>query len=143
MNNPWVHIAKYGVIALIWSGVLVFGIFLTMNTSLFASESSPAVAMVIAAFITAAVSTGLILSPSQHEEKTQSQQQVSTNDTAKPKNDLRGLDPMSLLTDEDIEELRRDIKDNLRRRLLEGEEVTSFESLLSEDAQAPLENEVE
>ena len=41
---------------------------------------------------------------------------------------------MSLLTDEDIEELRAEMKENLRRRMLqgEGEEPASFEALLAD-----------
>lgn len=49
----------------------------------------------------------------------------------------RAADPMSLLTDEDIEELRAEMKDRLRRRMLEGdgEEPASFEALLTEREQ--------
>jgi len=132
MNNPWVQLAKYGVVAIIWAGVLVFGIALVQTSTLGTSDT--AVPLGIAAFITAAVSTGIILTqPAEHG--TQGERQTRVEDSSKRKNDQRAIDPMSLLTDEDIEELRRDIKDNLRRRLLEGDEATSFESLLSDQEQ--------
>ena len=50
-------------------------------------------------------------------------------------------DPMSLLTDEDIEELRAEFKDELRRRYLQGlnedsaSEPASFEALLEDRQQ--------
>ncbi len=51
-----------------------------------------------------------------------------------------GGDPMSLLTDEDIEELRAEFKDELRRRYLQGlgenaSEPASFEALLEDRQQ--------
>ena len=60
----------------------------------------------------------------------------------KRKNELSiGADPMSLLTDDDIEELRAEFKDELRRRYLQGlnedgaSEPASFEALLEDRQQ--------
>ncbi len=129
MNNPWVHLAKYGVVAIIWSGVLIFGIALVQTSSL--NSSDTAVPLGIAAFITAAVSTGMILTqPGEHSAH--AEKLVRADDASKRKNDQRGSDPISLLTDEDIEELRQEVKENMRRWLMDGGDAVSFESLLAE-----------
>ena len=56
----------------------------------------------------------------------------------KRKNSAADSDPMNLLTDDDIEELRAEFKDELRRRYLQGldedgaSEPISFEALLED-----------
>ena len=85
-----------------------------------------------AAFIAAFLGTGVILNWGQLPETPAVQQ--TTNDDTKRKNDQRGIDPLSLLTEDDIAELREDIKHSLRRRILEGQdgELGSLDALLAE-----------
>lgn len=54
--------------------------------------------------------------------------------SAKRKNSERALDPLSLLTPEDLEDLRQDIKTRLRERILSGEdgELSSLDALLTD-----------
>lgn len=129
MNNPWVHLAKYGVVAIIWAGVLVFGIALVQTSTLGSSDT--AVPLGIAAFVTAAVSTGIILTQP-GEQSAHGERKTQADDSSKRKNDQGGANPMSLLTDEDIEELRQEVKEDMRRRLIDGGDAVSFESLLAE-----------
>ena len=131
-QNPWVQISKYALVALIWTGVILFGIALSGNIAVVGSEASPMVGMGIAAFIAAAVATAFTLGGDSNGASDHAKGQAA--DTSKQKNDQRGVDPLSLLTEDDIAELREDIKHNLRRRMLEGQdgELGSLDALLAE-----------
>jgi hypothetical protein len=129
-NNPWVQVAKYMLVALIWTGVILFGIALSGNIAISGGEGAPMVGMGIAAFIAAAVATAAALAGGSKETEQETSVEIS-----KRKNDQRGIDPLSLLTEDDIAELREDIKHNLRRRMLEGQdgELGSLDALLAEN----------
>jgi hypothetical protein len=128
-NNPWVQISKYMLVAIIWAGVILFGIALSGNIAVSGGEGAPMVSMGIAAFIAAAVATAAALAGGSKETEKE-----TAADTSKRKNDQTGIDPLSLLTEDDIAELREDIKHNLRRRMLEGQdgELGSLDALLAE-----------
>jgi hypothetical protein len=120
---------KYGVVALIWIGVFVIAGMMIIGDAL---QYELTGLMGGAAFIAAFLGTGVLLQWGQIPE--QPVQQKTETDTAKPKNEQRGIDPLSLLTEDDIAELREDIKHNLRRRMLEGQdgELGSLDALLAE-----------
>jgi hypothetical protein len=118
------------LVALIWTGVILFGIALSGNIAISGGEGAPMVGMGIAAFIAAAVATAAALAGGSKETEEETSVEIS-----KRKNDQRGVDPLSLLTEDDIAELREDIKHNLRRRMLEGQdgELGSLDALLAEN----------
>lgn len=129
-QSPWVAIAKYIVVGLIWVGVLTFAVVTASTSALSSSNLEPLAAIGIAAFITAAISTGVILVPGAFSK---SDAESSARVSEKPKND-RSADPMSLLTPDDLEDLRAEMKQRLRERMLSaGEgELTPLDSLLAE-----------
>ena len=123
MNNATTIIRSI-VAGVIWTGVLVLGIFGVIN----GSDSSIPISIV--AFITAAVATGFLFNPDNNKDIS-----AAKSSDAKRKNDHSdGLDPLSLLTPDDLDELRQDIKDRLRERILSGEdgELSSLDSLLTD-----------
>ncbi len=128
-NNPWVQIARYALVALIWGGVILFGIALSGNIAAAGGEGAPMVGLGIAAFVAAAIASAAALAGGTKEIEKE-----TSAETAKRKNDQRGIDPLSLLTEDDIAELREDIKHNLRRRMLEGQdgELGSLDALLAD-----------
>ena len=133
--NPWVQIAKYVLVALIWTGVILFGIALSGNIAVAGGEGAPMVGMGIAAFIAAAIATAATLAGGSKE----TEKETFVETSRKRKNSAAlGADPMSLLTEDDIEELRAEFKDGLRRRYLQdlneysASEPASFEALLED-----------
>ncbi|MBK9125698.1 MAG: hypothetical protein IPM16_21590 [Chloroflexi bacterium] len=130
VQSPWVAIAKYIVVGLIWIGVLTFAVVTASTSALSSSNLEPLAAIGIAAFITAAISTGVILVPGAFSK---SDGDTAARTSEKPKND-RSADPMSLLTPDDLDELRAEMKQRLRERMLSaGEgELTPLDSLLAE-----------
>jgi hypothetical protein len=132
MEDSSVQKVKYGVVALIWLGVFVIAGMMVISGAL---QFELAGLMGGAAFIAAFLGTGVLLQWGQVPEAPAVQQ--TTTDDSKRKNDQRGVDPLSLLTDDDIAELREDIKHNLRRRMLEGQdgELGSLDALLADSDQ--------
>ncbi len=130
MNNNTLNIMRYSIVAMIWVGVLVLGIFAIVNgSSVNGSSNDAAIPIGIAAFVTAAIATGFILD---NDKKANATEQ-STN--AKRKNDHSGgLDPLSLLTPDDLEDLRQEVKERLRERIVSGEdgELSSLDALLAD-----------
>lgn len=129
MNNNPVQLAKYAVVAVIWIGVFVtVGLIIAAE----ALQYELTGLMGAAAFISAFLGTGVLLQWGQFPD--QPIQQKTETDVTKQKNEQRGIDPLSLLTDDDIAELREDIKHNLRRRMLEGQdgELGSLDALLAD-----------
>lgn len=129
-NNLSETTLRYIVVAIIWVGMLIFGGMLAINNGLDGLGGL----MGAAGFTAAAISTGALLNWGQLESPVTSRE----DEQAKRKNDQRGLDPMSLLTEEDIAELREEVKYDLRRRLLQREEgeMNTLDSLLAgQDAQ--------
>jgi len=125
MNNNTLNIMRYSIVAMIWVGVLVLGIFAIVS----GSSNDAAIPIGIAAFVTAAIATGFILD---NDKKANATEQ-STN--AKRKNDHSGgLDPLSLLTPDDLEDLRQEVKERLRERIVSGEdgELSSLDALLAD-----------
>jgi hypothetical protein len=114
---------RYLIVGVIWIGVLLLGIFSVVSAG---NGNEGSVPIALAGFITAAISTGFILNDEHHKPDA---------NTAKRKNEQGGgLDALSLLTPQDLEDLRQDIKDRLRERILSGEdgELSSLDSLLTD-----------
>ena len=132
MDDSSVQKVKYGVVALIWIGVFVIAGMMIIGNAM---QYDLAGFMGAAAFIGAFLGTGVLLNWGQIPETPAVQQ--TTTDDSKRKNDQRGIDPLSLLTDDDIAELREDIKHSLRRRMLEGQdgELGSLDALLADNDQ--------
>lgn len=118
---------RYVIIGVIWTVLAV--LLITLGTV--PDMSDGAIAISIAAVIGATLlSLGIVRGTGQVPMVDQHAAAVR-----KRKNEeSRAVDPMSLLTDQDIEELRAELKENLRRRMLqdEGEEPASFEALLAD-----------
>lgn len=131
MNNSWFVMARYGIVALIWTGVLVLAISLSGNIALMSDGGDGLVGLGIAAFICAAIATGFLMQDLGQPKPEATEATAS----GKAKNDQRGIDPLSLLSDDDLAELRADIKDSLRRRVLEGQdgELGTLDALLAEN----------
>lgn len=123
--HPIPQMVRYIVVGVIWIGVLVLGIFSVVNSQL----SDAGIPVAIAGFITAAIATGFILNDEHHTPNKDDEKS-----SGKRKNSDGGLDPLSLLTPDDLEDLRQDIKDRLRERILSGEdgELSSLDALLTE-----------
>ncbi len=116
------------VVAIIWVGMLVLG-GLMVTSSTFSADGLGGL-MGAAGFTAAAIATGALVKWGQIEP----QPTVQESEQSKRKNDPRGLDPMSLLTEEDIAELREEVKYDLRRRLLQHEdgEMNTLDALLAD-----------
>lgn len=129
MNDSSVKAVKYAIVALIWIGVFIIAGLLIVTGAL---QYELAGMMGAAAFIAAFLGSGVLFNWGQIEETSAVQRTAA--DDAKQKNEQRGIDPLSLLTEDDIAELREDIKHSLRRRLLEGQdgELGSLDALLAE-----------
>lgn len=125
-NNLSENTLRYIVVALIWVGMLVFGSIMVINGGL---EGGLGGLMGAAGFTAAAIATGALFKWGQIEPPVAPREDEQT----KRKNDSRGLDPLSLLTEEDIAELREEVKYDLRRRLLQREdgEMNTLDSLLA------------
>ena len=130
-SHPTLVAARYALIAIIWTGLMVTIIALSQREAL----SDGTVELVFAAVFGATVISIALLRESRLSRPIE--QPVSRR--SKRKNELPvGNDPMNLLTDEDIEELRAEFKDELRRRYLRGldedgaSEPASFEALLED-----------
>lgn len=133
-THPTLIAARYALIAIIWSGLML------MITALAQTEtmSDGAVGLVLAAVIGATFISAMLL----RESRASRAIEPPIRSADKRKNELSiGADPMSLLTDDDIEELRAEFKDELRRRYLQGlndggaSEPASFEALLEDRQQ--------
>jgi hypothetical protein len=133
-THPTLIAARYALIAIIWSGLML------MITALAQTEtmSDGAVGLVLAAVIGATFISAMLL----RESRLSRAIEPPIRSANKRKNELSfGADPMSLLTDDDIEELRAEFKDELRRRYLQGlnddgaSEPASFEALLEDRQQ--------
>ncbi|MBK9125694.1 MAG: hypothetical protein IPM16_21570 [Chloroflexi bacterium] len=141
--NPISQISRYALIAVIWLGVLIFSMGMTAIISVFSDAGiafQDVFPLMVLSVIGAAVSTSIIAATSRDSGagvQAQSQRVDSRVAQSKSKNDQLGLDPVSLLTEDDLEELRAEVKQHLRARLLSGEgaEMSSFEDLLAERSQ--------
>ena len=129
--HPLVIAARYALIGVIWSGLMLTIVALGQREPL----SDGAVGLVISAVIGATFISALLLRESRTHRVLEDHGETGRK---RKNNPASGADPMSLLTDEDIEELRAEFKDELRRRYLQdlNEEnaahATSFESLLED-----------
>ncbi len=128
-THPTLIAARYALIAIIWSGLML------MITALAQTEtmSDGAVGLVLAAVIGATFISAMLL----RESRASRAIEPPIRSALKRKNEVSVGDPMSLLTDDDIEELRAEFKDELRRRMLEGQdgELGSLDALLAENDQ--------
>lgn len=124
-NNLSETTLRYIVVAIIWVGMFILGGLMVIGGSL---EGLGGL-MGAAGFTGAAIASGALVNWGQIETPAAPRE----DEQNKRKNDQRGLDPMSLLTEEDIAELREEIKYDLRRRLLQREEgeMDSLDSLLA------------
>lgn len=134
--------SRVGGMAVIWTATVA--IWFTLLVSEFIL-TLPGFVLGIVMLVIAGVSTIILIDGKQAVKaatKSATASQRSRTVKAKPKNDQQnsGLDPMSLLTQEDIDELRAEIKAQLRQRLLSGTEgeLGSLDALLAnqDDAQA-------
>lgn len=123
---------KYALAALIWIGVFVLSFFILVSGGV--EANSMGWFMGAALFVGAALSTGFMFNWGQVPEIPA---QLPPQYNEKPKNTQGGLDPMALLTDEDIAEIRADIKESVRRRLMQDAdgELNSIDALLADQEQ--------
>jgi hypothetical protein len=133
-SHPTLIAARYAVIAIIWSGLMLTIIALGQREVL----SDGAVGLVLGAVIGATFVSAMLL----RENRAPRGIEQHAESVRKRKNGpALGADPMNLLTQEDIEELRAEFKDELRRRYLQGldedgaSEPASFEALLEDRQQ--------
>lgn len=136
MDNLTETKLKYLLAGIIWLGVFVLaGLMITSGTLSTVNGGNANFLMGGALFIGAALATGAMFNWGMRKDDPKAHEDVALE---KRKNDQRGIDPMSLLTEEDIVELRQQIKQDVRRRLMqdgdEGE-FTSIEALLAEQDQ--------
>lgn len=130
-THPTLIAARYALIAIIWSGLMLTIVALGQRETL----SDGAVGLILGAIMGATFISAVLL----RESRAPRGIEVRAETRRKRKNSAAlGADPMSLLTDEDIAELRAEFKDELRRRYLQGldedgmSEPASFETLLEE-----------
>lgn len=118
---------RYKVAGFIWLGAFILAGLMILTGAL--ASGSANFLMGGALFIGAGLATGAMFNWGQLPETPKAEQ----IDQSKRKNDS-GIDPLSLLTEDDIAELREDIKHNLRVRLLQGQdgELGSLDALLAE-----------
>ena len=132
-SHPTLIAARYALIAIIWSGLMLTIVALAQQESM----SDGAVGLVLSAVIGVTFISVALLRESRITRAIEGRDDTGR----KRKNSAAfGADPMSLLTDEDIEELRAEFKDELRRRYLQGldenaSEPASFEALLEDRQQ--------
>ncbi|GIK27036.1 MAG: hypothetical protein IT298_17085 [Chloroflexi bacterium] len=141
--NPISQVSRYALIAVIWIGVLIFSMGMTAIISVFSDAGirfQDVFPLMVLSVIGAAISTSIIAATSRDSgaaAQAPSQRVDNRAAPSKSKNDQLSLDPVSLLTEDDLEELRAEVKQHLRSRLLseEGASVSSFENLLAERSQ--------
>lgn len=121
-------IARYVLLMIIWAGALTLSITLAVMSGNNGVDS-PIIAIALAGLSAAVFATYRIM-PSLSGEPSNAAQLAE-----KRKNDQAGgLDPLALLTPDDLEELRAEMKQRLRERMLTGAdgEVSSLDALLNE-----------
>ncbi len=120
---------KYVVVGLIWIGAFILAGLMILTGAL--SSGGANFLMGGALFVATGLATGAMFNWGQIDENAHKRE---AEDAGKAKNDQRSIDPLSLLTDDDIAELREDIKRSLRLRLLQGQdgELGSLDALLAE-----------
>ncbi len=134
-------LTRNDLIGLIWACVI--GLILGMSgivgfSGLAASVSFGDLLPVFGiALVTAAVSTSVIVRrvpDTTHRPATRDEDDTHSD---KAKNDQLTLNALNLLTDEDLEDLRFEIKQHLRERLLSGQdgELGGLDALIAEHAQ--------
>jgi hypothetical protein len=121
-------LARYFLLMIIWTGAMMLAISLVVLSG--NAEIDSSVVMVALGGLTAAVFATYGITPRLSGESTAAPQL-----DAKRKNDQTGgLDPLALLSPDDLEDLRAEVKQRLRERLLTGAdgEVSSLDALLNE-----------
>ena len=133
-SHPTLVAARYALIAIIWTGLMVTIVALAQRESM----SDGAVGLVVSAVIGATFISVALLRESRITRAIEGRAETGRK---RKNSSALGPDPMSLLTEEDIEELRAEFKDELRRRYLQGlnedgaSEPASFEALLEDRQQ--------
>jgi hypothetical protein len=120
---------RYVLIALMWTVVVL------LSLSLYGSNPENATGIIIVGLICATFFSMFVLSDELADFKIAAAEAARETGQGKRKNDQSGvLDPISLLTSDDIDELRAEVKAQMRLRLLEGGEgeLGSLDALLAE-----------
>ncbi len=132
-NQPlWVTALRYLVIGVIWLGALAFAIIAGIGAASGAVDMSPLEGIGFAAFVGVAVATVMLMLPD--ILRLTRGDGAKTSETAKPKNS-DASNPMSLLTSDDLDELRAELREAMRsriRRLSSEADFESFEQLLAD-----------
>ncbi|MCU0465444.1 MAG: hypothetical protein MUF38_12860 [Anaerolineae bacterium] len=122
-------LARYGFLATLW--------FVTFLFSLFASRPMGGIFILWFVELAAALFTSITMFPrygsspeiSQRDSQAQLTSTKRKNDQSRPP-----VDPLDVLTNDDLAELRQEIKDEIRARLRYGsnDELTSLEDLMDD-----------
>lgn len=128
MTDSKLLLVRFGIVGLIWLGMFMLAAGLILTGSL-ANELAGFMGAV--GFAAAAMGTAVILQFGRIDTRPAAARDAVSGE--KRKNGSGGLDALDLLTDDDVAELREEIKHRLRQRLLDGEdgELGSLDALLA------------
>jgi hypothetical protein len=129
-------LARYGFLTSLWFVMFLFTIYAASSPWIRSYGSYMGVAFEHILWGVALIGV-IITSFAMFPRYDQPKQRVATaSDTAKRKNDQSRppVDPLDLLTDDDLAELRQEIKDEIRARLRYGSDdaVSSLEELIDD-----------
>lgn len=118
---------RYVAVAMIWTVILM------LSASIYGSNSDNATGIIIVGLICATFFSMFALSDEFSDSKTAAAER-ETHQGKRKNDETRDIDPVSLLTQEDVDELRAEVKAQMRQRLLNGAEgeLGSLDALLAD-----------
>lgn len=125
------RIARYLLLAIIWAGAFVFAI--GHSLSAWSDSSAMSLLMVSIGFGAAVAATSWIVPK---DSSAASQAASADTQTGKSKREASNFDPLNLLSPEDLDDLRYELKERLRDRILSGTdgELSSLDELIGPQA---------
>ncbi|MCU0465446.1 MAG: hypothetical protein MUF38_12870 [Anaerolineae bacterium] len=127
--TPIDRIARYLLITLIWLGALGMSLAILISSG---TDVSVFQMVILLCALSGAIAGTYILNPTTQALPAESKRE--TESVGKRKNEQAGFGPLDLLTPDDLEELRAEMKQRLRERMLSDTDgqMASLDELLDE-----------
>lgn len=123
------RIARYFLITLIWLGALGLSLAILISS---ATDVSVFQMVILLCALSGAIAGTYILNPTTQALPDQANREAES--VGKRKNEQAGFTPLDLLTPDDLEELRAEMKQRIRERMLSDTDgdMASLDDLLNE-----------
>lgn len=123
------RIARYLLITLIWLGALGLSLAILISSG---TDVSVFQMVILLCALSGAIAGTYILNPTAEALPAESKRE--TESVGKRKNEQAGFSPLDLLTPDDLEELRAEMKQRIRERMLSDTDgqMASLDELLDE-----------